>query len=226
MAMKLDDVVPWGRSLDEYRQMFMLSDVDLEKQIVGCGDGPASFNAELTARGGSVISIDPLYAYGADEIRQRFDETLDLVLDQVRSTPDRWVWTYHKDVEDLKQNRIRAMERFSQDLEAGKHQGRYLVGGFPSVPFEDNSFDLALCSHFLFLYSEHFDQEFHIQSLKEMCRVAGEARVFPILDLQQRTSAHLDCVMDSLAQAGCKCEIQEVSYELQRGGNKMLRAWS
>ena len=32
--------------------MFDLSAADLGRRILGCGDGPASFNAELTAQGG------------------------------------------------------------------------------------------------------------------------------------------------------------------------------
>ncbi len=60
MAMQLDQVVPFGRSLGEYRAMFSLSHDDLDKKIVGVADGPASFNAEMQARGKHVISIDPL----------------------------------------------------------------------------------------------------------------------------------------------------------------------
>jgi hypothetical protein len=47
----LDLIVPWGRSFDEYRQMFALTEADLGGRLVGCGDGPASFNAEATRRG-------------------------------------------------------------------------------------------------------------------------------------------------------------------------------
>jgi hypothetical protein len=46
--MELSKVVPWGGSLNEYRQVFSLSAEDLHKKILGCADGPASFNAELT----------------------------------------------------------------------------------------------------------------------------------------------------------------------------------
>jgi hypothetical protein len=46
MAFTLDQVVPWGRSFDEYRRMFALSDDDLGLRILGCADGPASFNGE------------------------------------------------------------------------------------------------------------------------------------------------------------------------------------
>ena len=48
MAMKLEKVVPFGRSLDEYIKMFKLTVADLGKRILGVGDGPASFNAEAT----------------------------------------------------------------------------------------------------------------------------------------------------------------------------------
>jgi hypothetical protein len=61
MAMQLDQVVPFGRALDEYRAMFPLSPEDLAKTIIGVADGPASFNAEMHAQGRHVVSADPLY---------------------------------------------------------------------------------------------------------------------------------------------------------------------
>lgn len=69
MVMQLEKVVPFGRSLDEYRQMFALSEDDLEQDIVGVGDGPASFNAEMHALGKRVVSIDPLYMFSAGDIQ-------------------------------------------------------------------------------------------------------------------------------------------------------------
>lgn len=69
--MELAKVIPWGRSFKEYRAMFSLSDVDIEKTILGCGDGPASFNAELTESGGCIVSVDPVYQFNANDIRAR-----------------------------------------------------------------------------------------------------------------------------------------------------------
>ena len=37
MAFKLDSVVPWGRTMDEYRLMFQLDDADMDKGIAGFG---------------------------------------------------------------------------------------------------------------------------------------------------------------------------------------------
>ena len=59
MSLTYETVVPWGRSFDEYRRMFDLSAQDLELRILGCGDGPAAFNASMRQRGGRVVSCDP-----------------------------------------------------------------------------------------------------------------------------------------------------------------------
>ena len=59
MAFTLEQIVPWGRSLDEYVRMFSLTDEDLNLKILGCGDGPASFNSVMHKNGKRVISIDP-----------------------------------------------------------------------------------------------------------------------------------------------------------------------
>ena len=66
MAFTLSGVVPWGRTFDEYRAMFALSDDDLAKRILGCGDGPAAFNAVATEKGYQVASADPLYQFSAE----------------------------------------------------------------------------------------------------------------------------------------------------------------
>lgn len=47
MAVQLDNVVPLGRSLKQYRLVFDLSDEDLNRKIIGVGDGIASFNYEM-----------------------------------------------------------------------------------------------------------------------------------------------------------------------------------
>jgi hypothetical protein len=70
--MKLEEVVPWGRTLEEYQSMFSLLETDLSAKILGCGDGPASFNAEMTELGHSVVSIDPVYQFSAEQ--REFDK--------------------------------------------------------------------------------------------------------------------------------------------------------
>ena len=55
-----------------------------------------------------------------------------------------------------------------------------------------------------------------------MCRVAGEARVFPLLQGYGGTSPHLRPVVDGLGERGYRAEVRRVPYEFQRGGDQML----
>ncbi|MEZ4734318.1 MAG: hypothetical protein R3E79_45080 [Caldilineaceae bacterium] len=223
MAMTLDQVVPWGRSLDEYQQMFDLSPQALQGRILGCGDGPASFNAELTAQGGQVISVDPIYAFSGQQIEERVQATSATIVEQVTQSLQDYVWTRFRDPTDLASHRLATMHRFVADYEHGKGAGRYLNQSLPTLDFADGSFDLALSSHFLLLYSEQLSFDFHLAAVLEMCRVAREVRIFPLLDLKCRFSCHIAPLRHDLTNRGYHVSIDAVSYEFQRGGNQMLR---
>ena len=224
MAFTLSEVVPWGRSFAEYVAMFALSDADLAGSILGCGDGPASFNAELTRRGGSVTSIDPLYACRVDEIRARVREVTPVILEQTRQSADSFVWTHIRSVDHLKDLRLAATETFLSDFGSPEAARRYHPGGLPTLPYTNGQFDLALCSHFLFLYSSLYSCDFHVDAIAELCRVAAETRIFPLLALDGGESTYLEPVTRSLRERGFSVERRTVRYEFQRGGNQMLVA--
>ncbi|MGF1460511.1 MAG: SAM-dependent methyltransferase [Leptolyngbyaceae cyanobacterium] len=222
MAITLDHIVPWGRSFDEYVAMFNLTAQDLAGAILGCGDGPAAFNATLTQRGGRVTSVDPLYAFTPEQIQARIEATYDVILAQVRQSQVDYVWETIPSVEALGQTRMQAMSDFLADYTTGQTSGRYVVGSLPDLPFEYQPFDLALVSHLLFLYSDHLSCDFHWRSLINLLRFAREVRVFPLLTLDCVISPHLATVQAQLTQAGYPVTIQTVAYEFQRGGNQML----
>lgn len=222
MGFTLDKVVPWGRCYQEYVKMFSLSSTDLKRHILGCGDGPASFNASLTEQGGNIISLDPIYHFNTLQIKQRITETYTVVLEQLRNNKSDFIWDEIQSVEELGAIRLSAMELFLLDYEMGKSSGRYIAGELPILPFKNQVFDLALSSHFLFLYSEHLSAEFHLLAVREMLRVAREVRIFPIVTLNGKASSHMPFVIDALKNQRVNVEIREVNYEFQRGANQML----
>lgn len=223
MAVNLERVVPFGRSLDEYRQMFALSPTELKsKKILGVGDGPASFNAEATKTSANITSIDPIYQFSGAEIQRRFDAVVDNIIAQIIDSPDDWVWSYHKSPQALKTSRIRTIKTFLADYELGKQTGRYQTQALPKLKFADGSFDLALCSHLLFLYSQQLDCNFHLKSIEEILRVSKEVRIFPLLNLKLETSPYVNSVISEFERRGFRVSIVPVSYELQKGGNKMM----
>jgi SAM-dependent methyltransferase len=221
--MKLDEIVPWGRTLDEYRAMFNLSEADLTLKILGCGDGPASFNAEMTELRRSVVSIDPVYQFSAEQIEQQVRATYKSIVSQVIQNADRYVWKNFRDADDLGKARLNAMEKFLSDYELGKTEERYLHQALPSLDFDDGEFELCLCSHLLFLYAEHLTLDFHIESIHELLRVATEVRIFPIIQLNCEPYLHLDVVLKTFSSKGYSVQIEPVAYEFQKGGDKMLR---
>lgn len=222
MGFTLDNVVPWGRSYEEYIAMFGLREADLKLRILGCGDGPAGFNSELTKHGENVVSVDPIYVLDAAQIRRRVSETYEIVMAEMRENQSDYVWSVISSVEELGCVRMSAMEKFLADYDHGKNDGRYVAGELPSLPFASGTFDIALSSHFLFLYSARLPVEFHLQSFQEMLRVAREVRVFPLLTLDGTPSPHLSFVTESLSRCGFSVEVQRVPYEFQRGGNETL----
>jgi hypothetical protein len=223
MAFTLDRVVPWGRSFAEYQRMFALTPDDLRRRILGCADGPASFNAEATRLGANVVSIDPLYAFGTAEIRGRIKKVSPQILEQTRQNRDGFVWREFASIEELGRVRMRAMVGFLADYSAGCESGRYLAAELPKLAMDDGAFELALCSHFLFLYSDQLSEQFHVDSVIELCRVADEARIFPLVALGNAPSPHVGTVIRAVERLGRKAEIVNVAYEFQRGGDQMLR---
>jgi hypothetical protein len=219
----LDQVVPWGRSFDEYRGMFALTDADLGLRMLGCGDGPASFNAEATRRGADVISCDPIYRFDADDIREQIAVTYERILEQTRQNADEFVWDSIRSIDELGQVRMGAMQDFLKDYPPGKAGGRYVTGELPTLPFADSSFDLALCSHLLFLYSNQLGEAFHRVAILELCRVAREVRIFPLLALGGQRSPFVDESVETLRGTGFAVSIVTVAYEFRRGGNQMMR---
>ena len=115
--------------------MFNLSPSDLQKRILGVGDGPASFNAEGTARSVKITSIDPIYQFSGVEIKQRFDAVVDNIIDQVIATPKNWVWQYHQSPQALKKSRSKTLEIFLQDYDRGVEEKRYLTQKLPQLDF-------------------------------------------------------------------------------------------
>lgn len=223
MSVRLDQVIPWGRSLQEYTQMFNLSDEELNLRILGVGDGPASFNTEMNTLGHTVLSVDPIYSFSRAQIERRIEDNYDTLISQVERKSDNFAWDFFSDPAHWGQYRLETMRKFLEDFEVGKAQGRYLPESLPTLSSTDSQFDLALCSHLLFLYSVQLPFDFHRDSIQELCRVSQEVRIFPLLTLNCERSPYVAPIQSHFLEAGFTVDICRVPYEFQKGGNEMMR---
>ena len=223
MGINYKDIVPWGRSFDEYVKMFSLTPTDLDLKILDCGGGPSSFNSEMASLGKNVTSIDPIYDLSVDDLKMRIDETYDDVISQTRQNVDKFIWKDISSVEELGLIRMAAMKQFLDDYEQGKIEGRYIYGQLPSLLFNDKEFDIALSSHFLFLYSSNLSLDFHRKAINELVRVGTEVRIFPLVDVNIVPSPYVEHIRKELEKMGYRVSLEVVDYEFQKGGNKMLK---
>lgn len=221
MAFILKNVVPWGRTFGEYLCMFSLNAEDMKKKIASFGDGPASFNYEATLNGYDVTSFDPIYNFSKSEIAQRIEETRAVVMKQMSENIDNYNWNSIKDLNDLEKTRLGAMNRFLNDYEKGKTQGRYIATELPEkIDFEDKVFDIGLSSHFLLMYKE-LGYDFHIAAINEMLRLCREIRIAPITDLDGRNTELTNRIIKYYSNK-YNVKIIETDYNFLKNGNRMM----
>ena len=213
----------WVHSLDDYRAMFDLTDTDLEHSLLDYPACVSSFNAEMHAVGRKVISADPFYHLSSLEMSKRVDTIIQRLGTQLHRYVDR---IQSDDPEKSQENIITAWNHYAQlfltDYSEGQLDGRYRAASLPTLPFDHFQFQLALCPDLLF----RNDTESPEQVINELCRVAHEVRVFPLLDDEGEIADELGPVMLALQQSNYGVEVREVPYRLQKGNNAMLCIWA
>ncbi len=222
MAFTLQQVVPWGRTMDEYIRMFRLTEAEMNMKIASFGDGPASFQKEMHEAGRDVHSYDPIYQFPREQLEQRIEEVREEVMIQMEENQDNFVWKDISNLAELEQLRMHAMRQFLADYEKGREEGRYIAHELPErIACEDQSYDLGLSSHFLLMYTM-LGYEFHIEAISEMLRVCSEVRIFPVLTLNAEESALTEQMMAYFSR-DYDVELIDTLYEFQKGGNQMMR---
>ena len=93
------------------------------------------------------------------------------------------------------------------------------------LPFVDFTFELALCSYYLFTPVVD-DVDRHLKVIRELARVAKEVRIFPLIDAQGVLSPLLGPVLLGLQQENYGVEVRDVTSSNDFKKNAMLRVWA
>lgn len=218
----LERIVFIGRTFEEYLQMFNLKEADLAGQrILDCPAGACSFTAISNQLGSDVTAADIAYYYSADELADKGVQDIEHAMFELDKVRDNFVWDYFESIEDLTQARSKALNNNIKDQRHTPQ--RYVPVVLPDLPFSDEAFDLTLSAHFLFMYSDRLDYDFHLRAVNELMRVTrGELRIFPLVDLSCKRYEHLDRLIVELVSQGFDTEERVVPYEFQKGANQML----
>ncbi len=216
--------VLWGHHLKDYREMFDLQDDDLKRNILEFGCGATSFNAEMTKLGHHVTSCDPLFSQPKEELKQEVFEIFDSTVSELELMRQQFQLKSDDEIQRLVASRKQGIETFFADFDQGIKEKRYIsCDKGKTLPFKQYEFGLGLINHYLFVnYADHGVDE-HVSLIEDMVRVAGEVRVFPLLDKSGKISKLLGPVMLSLQKKQLGVEIRQVNSNLKRAGNAMLR---
>ncbi len=211
-----------ARTLQDYVQMLMVSDEDISNgPILDCPGGASSFAAQVRLRGGRVLSADPIYYQPGAAILSRVHASLD--------NAPAWFSEHHACVDWNYLGSVPAYVRASAaaaDLFASEYNSEsenYVAAALPELPFNDDSFQLALCSHLLFSHSETLTFDEHVAGIQELCRVThGEVRVFPVVNVKGATFPRLNDLRAILGHRGITTELRTITSSWLLAGKHML----
>jgi len=223
----MSDWVLWGHHLDDYREMFDLSPEDLRAALLEFGCGPSAFNVEVRAQATSCVSCDPMFVLDEATLRTKSLLVFADRAEQVAAESTHFDFSRYGGLEGFLAQRRAGMDAFFADYTQGKKDGRYQAAEDFHLPYPDFSFDMALCSHYLFGDLDNQDLDFHIQMIRELARVAKEVRVFPLVDYNDHMSTLIGPLLLALQQQNYGVEVRSTRYHLQQAkGNAMLRVWA
>ncbi len=234
----LNDVAFYGRTFDEYVEMFNLDPDKMPgMRILDCASGPASFSAEAKQLGIYAFACDPMYVHTSQDLIPRAADDIKLCI-RKSGAHQALFETSANSINEKSSHYVaekqRAIFTFSRDYTDGKAEGRYIAGRLPDLPFASNSFDLVLSAHLLFVYAsrtnggmledDRFSLGFHIESIMEMLRVSrNEVRIYPLKGPNSTGTPLLNAVLEFLRRANIETELIGVNYKDIVGADKMLR---
>ena len=224
-GLDIDRIAFFGRTYAEYLDIFGLDEAVLgQGRILDCPGGASSFALEAARKGYGVTACDILYDRSATELFERGKKDIAHVFENFDGVSHLYSWDYYRSKQQVMTLRNKALEMFVDDFSCCSVEGRFITAGLPLLPFLDGMFSLVLSAHFLFLYGDRLDLDFHKACLVELVRVcSGEVRIFPLVGLDAKPYPYMDEIPHFLAVKGIRTDIVKVPFEFQRGSDRMMR---
>lgn len=213
------------RSFQEYVDMFQLSNpLFTPGPILDVAAGASSFTAEANRNGYHAIAVDPLYRLDPQIIHTHGQREIEESTAKLTGLKDFYDWSYYGSLEAHQRNRERSLQVFVRDYSA--NPSRYIDATVPDTGLEGNRYALILCSHFLFLYADQFDVEFHIRAIRELirlCRPGGEIRLYPLSTLKRERYPHMTTLLDAIRSDGVTADITPTPFRFLQSADAYLR---
>ncbi|WP_027088129.1 class I SAM-dependent methyltransferase [Cohnella panacarvi] len=191
------------RAFKEYEAMFRLTEADWQAgPVLDVAGGGSSFTAHLRGIGVDAYAADPFYAGLTEQVIADAEKEIEVSSAKIAANANAYDWSFYGSPEQHRKLREQSLRRFAEDFRSEGARERYVAAALPSLPFEDGFFSLAVCSHFLFLYADAFDERFHTAAIEELLRVlkpGGQLRIYPLVTLKWEPIPYLPKLIDRVA---------------------------
>lgn len=217
------------RSYDEYVRMFAFREESLRGlRILDVAGGASSFAADAAERGNDVTAADPLYRMTAEEMEEHGRREIEVSTAKLAGLADLYRWDYYGSLDNHRALREKSLQRFLADYGAEHPAVTYIPAQLPELPLDSGRFDLTLCSHFLFLYEEQFDYDFHVAAVRELMRLTkpgGEVRIYPLHNLRTERYTQLDRLILDIEADGAVGSLEESRLPFLPNSGQLLILW-
>lgn len=214
------------RSFEEYKAMFGLNEAELtEGPILDVAAGGSSFTAEARSRGYEAVAVDPRYNGEVLAWIAEAREEIESSTAKLDALKDRFDWSYYGSIDRHREGRVASLSKFASHVHSQDGAFCYKEGSLPMLPFEDHTFAVVLCSHFLFLYAEQFGYSFHEKSVRELMRVCqpgGTVRIYPLLSLHWKPYDRLEELLEMIRKEGGNPTLKNAGLPFIPGSNQFL----
>jgi len=214
------------RSYGEYEKMFLLEDDFLKKgKILDVAAGASSFVAEANERGYDAVAVDPLYDLTVEQMTLHGQKEMKEATKKLAKNMSSFSWDSYKDLEEHDTIREDSFKLFLNHYKENSIKKRFITGNLPNLPYDDETFSLVLCNHFLFLYQEQFDLEFHLQAIREMIRVTkkgGMIRIYPLVGFKNERYPYLNELAETLNDKNTVVKTADTRFRFVPAATELL----
>ncbi|MCZ8512061.1 class I SAM-dependent methyltransferase [Paenibacillus filicis] len=214
------------RSYAEYERMFAFDRIPLSGgPVLDVAAGASSFTAEAGRRGIPVYAADPMYGLSPEEIGAHGTREIAVSTEKLGKIRHVYDWSFYGSPEEHRERREKSLQAFVEDFRSHAKQGRYVPARLPELPFDEGTFGDVLISHFLFLYHEQFDYDFHLRSVLELtrvCRPGGQVRIYPLFTFRWERYPMLERLLEDLSRQGIEARLEASELPFIPGSTEFL----
>ncbi|MDX3659685.1 hypothetical protein PV646_20490 [Streptomyces sp. ID05-26A] len=205
-----------SHDLHDYRSMFVLAEADLQAgPILDVGGAAGTFGAQLRARGGQVLAVDPLYTLPGAVLLEAVRRTARQSAAEASEQPGRFHFAVAQDPETYFSAWTDNANRFVVDYHP---DGRNYLPLRRGLDVPSGQFALTLVNHFVHVRPDAPEGDELVGFVLELVRVThGEVRIFPVAE-----GLRLRSLVERLARAHVVTVLEQSRHRCRRGATSML----